>query len=133
MSIATMQQVARGWIGTPRHDGQALKGHGCDCVGFLIGVAKEIGYLPADLAIPAYYQVARSDSLIKMLDQYLQRDNQGAIVAMAYNGIVTHVGILDGNELIHCHNRKGVISIPFTPYMQHKVKIRYSLKSLWRN
>lgn len=128
-----MQHAAREWIGTPRHDGQSLKKHGCDCVGFAIGVMQDIGYFPQDFKIPAYYQVARSDSLVKMLDQYLQRNDQGDIVAMAYNGIVTHVGILDGQELIHCDRRRGVIAIPFTPYLQGKVKIRYSLRTSWLN
>jgi NlpC/P60 family putative phage cell wall peptidase len=36
-------RAARGWIGTPyRHQG-ALKGVGCDCLGLLIGVWREIG------------------------------------------------------------------------------------------
>jgi NlpC/P60 family putative phage cell wall peptidase len=35
--------AARGWIGTPyRHQGQ-LKGVGCDCLGMILGVWREVG------------------------------------------------------------------------------------------
>ena len=40
---ATIVAAARGWIGTPyRHQG-ALKGVGCDCLGLILGVWREVG------------------------------------------------------------------------------------------
>lgn len=34
---------ARQWIGTPFHHQAALRGIGCDCIGFVAGVARQIG------------------------------------------------------------------------------------------
>lgn len=31
------------WVGTRFHDQASLKGHGCDCKGFVWGVARELG------------------------------------------------------------------------------------------
>src|SRR3972149_717145 len=38
----TIVAVARTWIGTPYHHQAALKGVGCDCLGFVRGVWREI-------------------------------------------------------------------------------------------
>ena len=40
---ATIVAAARGWIGTPYRHQAALKGVGCDCLGLLIGVWRELG------------------------------------------------------------------------------------------
>lgn len=41
MSAATVAS-ARGWIGTPYHHGASLRGVGCDCLGLLRGVWREM-------------------------------------------------------------------------------------------
>ncbi len=122
-------KTAREWIGTPRHDGQAIKQVGCDCVGFLIGVAKETGYLPENTVIPNYSQIARENSLIKYLDQYLDRDLFGVIAALKYSEQITHIGIIDGYNLIHSHHKMGVISVTLTDYLKAKIVETYSLRT----
>ena len=45
--------AARGWIGTPyRHQG-ALKGVGCDCLGLILGIWREVGGA-FDGSVPPY-------------------------------------------------------------------------------
>lgn len=45
--------TARGWLGTPYHHQGAVKGAGCDCLGFIRGVFHELhGFTPEDP--PAY-------------------------------------------------------------------------------
>lgn len=39
---------ARSWLGTPYHHGASLKGVGVDCIGLLIGIARNVGMLPPD-------------------------------------------------------------------------------------
>lgn len=36
-------RIGREWVGTPFHAGQAVKGAGCDCAGFVFGVLEEAG------------------------------------------------------------------------------------------
>lgn len=36
-------KIAREWIGTPFHEQARQKHFGCDCIGLIIGIAKEIG------------------------------------------------------------------------------------------
>lgn len=41
-------EVARSWIDTPfKHQGR-IKGQGCDCLGLIVGIAKEIGACDKD-------------------------------------------------------------------------------------
>jgi NlpC/P60 family putative phage cell wall peptidase len=56
-------EIARSWIGTPYRHQAALKGIGCDCLGLLIGVWRELEGLrgggrdavpPKKILVPAY-------------------------------------------------------------------------------
>ncbi len=54
-SVATDRVVAaaRSWLGTPYHDQASLKGVGCDCLGLVRGVWREV-VGPEPLPIPSY-------------------------------------------------------------------------------
>ena len=45
---------ARTWVGTPYHGHAALKGVGCDCIGLVIGVLKNVGLLSATYSPGSY-------------------------------------------------------------------------------
>ena len=45
--------AARGWLGTPYHDQASVKGVGCDCLGLVRGVWREL-YGPEPLPLPPY-------------------------------------------------------------------------------
>jgi hypothetical protein len=114
------------WVGTPRADGQSSR-VGCDCVGFIYGVGKQAGYVPAGDILPNYDQLARGDSLLTAMGRYLTPTNvprQGLIVAMRYNKLTTHTGFLDWDnlKLIHCHYKQGVIAVPLTQTILNRVK-----------
>ena len=50
---AQIVQSARNWIGTPYLHQASLKGVGCDCLGLIVGIWRElIGPLP--VGVPAY-------------------------------------------------------------------------------
>lgn len=44
ISKAEVVATARQWIGTPFREQQSVKGEGADCVGFGVGVGREIGH-----------------------------------------------------------------------------------------
>ena len=39
---ARIVRAARGWLGTPYHDQASVKGVGCDCLGLIRGVWREV-------------------------------------------------------------------------------------------
>ncbi|MFP3554246.1 NlpC/P60 family protein [Paraburkholderia sp. SIMBA_049] len=104
---------ARAWIGTPyRHQGR-LKGIGVDCIGLVIGVAREVGLF--DLDVGAYDK--RPDGTLQMrVEQYttpkgLDEAQPGDLLLFHWDGMPTHVGILsEPLHLIHAFavNRKVV-------------------------
>ena len=49
MVIAT----ARSWLGTPYHNQASLRGVGCDCLGLVRGIWRDL-YGPEPMAIPPY-------------------------------------------------------------------------------
>ena len=70
--------LARGWLGTPfKHQGR-VKNHGCDCLGFIIGVGKELDIKPkgknlSEIDEINYSQIPDSKRLQEKLSQYLMR------------------------------------------------------------
>lgn len=128
---------AEEWVGTPRMDGQSKKQIGCDCVGLLIGIAKEIGYLPVGYKEPNYYQTARGDSMVNILSKHLRLTNKnsslitpGDIVVLEYRQQLTHVGIIGlNNTFIHSHRRLGVVKTELSSFRK-KIK---QVFELWAN
>lgn len=55
ITTAELLAEARAWTGTPYAHGQRCKGVGCDCIGFVWGVAATVGladHVTADAAAP---------------------------------------------------------------------------------
>lgn len=77
--MITRQEVvdeARSWLGTPWEHQQAVKGVGCDCIGFLAGVDMALG-LPegkawlADLRYKGYGRTPKPDLLLEACSEYM--------------------------------------------------------------
>jgi NlpC/P60 family putative phage cell wall peptidase len=115
---------AIGWIGTPWYSNQSKKGIGCDCVGFLAGVGRNVGFLPEDFALENYERIPRSDFLVKSLDRYLYRIDSfppiaGDILAFRRAGVITHVAIHAGEgAMIHADMDSGVIRSYLAEYIK---------------
>lgn len=67
---------AREWLGTPYQHGQMAKGLGCDCLGFLAGVAYAVGYVDArplvrDPALRVYGKSPDPTLLDRACEEYL--------------------------------------------------------------
>lgn len=104
---------AREWVGTPYAHHQSVKGIYCDCVGFLLGVARELGH---NIQLDNYDPVPTGNSLTKTLDTYLVKvdrvfPNPGDILCFktSYRGLPTHVGIATDIGLIHADQRVGKV------------------------
>ncbi len=110
MTRAQVVQEARAWIGTPFRPQQHIKGHGCDCLGLLIGVAKNLGQVTPDFKAGPYKQAPDNGKLIAGMSTHLKRVPKGYMqagdfIALAHDGIPHHVGVLvdyrEGLGIIH--------------------------------
>jgi len=111
MSAVTGEQIvaeAMTWIGTPFHWQASLKGVGCDCKGFVWGVARALGLPEAQSPWPAiadYDEVVPVDVLLRGLGQVLARTpcaTPGDVLLLRIKGRAQHLAILTGPNIIHC-------------------------------
>lgn len=110
---------ARTWLGTPYHHQGSAKGIGADCVGFLKGVALEVGLLTPELAaeLPTDYSRQPSGGQLRRLMGGLlvpvpfECRAPGDIVLIRFALDPQHLGMLTDirpDYLIHC-SREGVV------------------------
>lgn len=116
--------VARGWIGTKFHHQGRVKGVGVDCIGLVVGVAKELGFEVVDQV--NYAREPKDGELQLALEQYLMPGElvPGAVVLFKLEKEPQHVGIVSeledgGLGLIHA-------------YMQSRKVVEHGLDKSWR-
>ncbi|MEX6505614.1 NlpC/P60 family protein [Jiella sp. M17.18] len=115
--------AARGWLGTPyRHQG-SRKGVGCDCLGLVRGVWRDLYGAEPEAAGPyaaSWAVVGGDDRLLEAarrnLDTVATADAMpGDVVLFRWKigAPATHCGILDeGGRLIHAYEGAAVVSSP---------------------
>ena len=112
--------VARAWIGTPYRHQAATRGAGCDCLGLLRGIWREL--YGAEPEVPPAYtpdwdEVAQRDVLmaaaIRHLDpQEVSEIEPGDVLLfrMRSGAVAKHLGIASGaSSFIHAYSGHGVI------------------------
>ena len=109
-----LADAAKGYIGTPWHHQGRKKGIGIDCVGLLIGVAKEIGFIVRDREGYPLYPNDVSSMLLEIFDEHkLKRTDEvkkGNILAFCFGKakFPSHVGVVvEGGEMVHAMNFKS--------------------------
>lgn len=130
---------ARAWIGTPYVHQASLKGAGCDCLGLLIGVWREI-HGGALEAIPPYQAdwdhtgEELRDGLARHLtaiDPAEIAPGDIALFRMVPRAAARHCAIVGSRDgaltLIHARQNKRVGEEPFTPFWRQK--LAYAFRS----
>ncbi len=109
-------QAARAWLGTPFHHQARLKGVGVDCVGLVIGVARELGLVAADFDVDTYPRVPDGVSLMHLVNLHLTplqgEMAPGHVVVVRFDRDPQHLGILGdyrhgGLSIIHAAAEPG--------------------------
>lgn len=132
---------ARGWIGTPYVHQASVKGAGCDCLGLLRGVWREmIG--PEPEAIPAYsmdwsepqgeeqlWRVGLRHLIPK--DQADQALGDVLLFRMRDASVAKHIGLQarigPSASFIHAYSGHGVIESAFSGPWARRVVARFAL------
>lgn len=134
--------TARSWIGTPYAHQQMVKGAGCDCLGLLMGVFREVhGRLPEKP--PPYSREWAESSGRELLIEAAKRNLRPAIAKGVYNpgdviifrmrrsSPAKHCGIVSGpDEFIHAMEGHGVVASPFSPWWKRLIVAHYTMEAL---
>lgn len=118
--------AARSWLGTPYHDQASLRGVGCDCLGLVRGVWREV-VGPEPVPIPPYRRDHASRELARRLQRVMTPRapldaGPGALVVFAMGGGAAHLGLwADTGTFVHAHARLGVLEDPLTRTWQRRM------------
>ena len=106
---------ARTWTGTRYQHQQRMKGVAVDCAGLVIGVARELGLVPATFDVNGYPRRPDGVSLVAECDRWMYRITRaemqpGDVIVLRFDTDPQHVGILadyrhGGLSIIHALSR----------------------------
>ncbi len=131
--------AARGWIGTPYVHQQSAKGAGCDCLGLLRGVWREV-LGPEPEAVPAYskdwsepegeerlWEAALRHLRAKPIEA--QAPGDVVLFRMRSGSVAKHLGLQASvgpdASFIHAYSGHGVVESPFSAPWARRVVARF--------
>ena len=151
---ARIVKAARGWLGTPYHDQASVKGAGCDCLGLIRGVWREV-VGPEPMPVPPYsrdwgeagpHEVLAEAARAAMIEIAVTEARTGDMVLfrMRAGAIAKHAGILSGGgrhsarpyrstrsyrggrtRFIHAYERTGVIEQELTDPWRRRIAFAF--------
>ena len=138
---ARIVKAARRWIGTPYHDQASVRGVGCDCLGLMRGVWRDV-VGPEPMSVPPYsrdwgeagaVEVLAEAARAAMIELASANARTGDVILfrMRTGAIAKHVGILSGpardarTHFIHAYERTGVIEEHLTPAWQRRISFAF--------
>lgn len=132
--------IARQWIGTPYLHQSACKGAGCDCLGLLLGIAREAGHAPPvpppysrDWSEPAGEERLWDGARAFLRAKPLERAEMGDVILfrMRSGAVAKHLGLQSGvgpaPRFIHSMSGHGVLESRLTAPWQRRVVARFAL------
>jgi NlpC/P60 family putative phage cell wall peptidase len=136
--------VARGWIGTPYLHQGALRGAGCDCLGLVRGVWREIlGGEPETVPpyTPDWLEPARDEVLWRAAARHLVVLPLGALAAgdvilfrMRAGAVAKHLGIVGevgaAPTFIHAMSGQRVVESPLSAPWARRVVARFAFPAV---
>ncbi len=133
-------RVVRSWIGTPYRHQASVKGRGCDCLGLLRGVWREV-VGPEPEVVPSYTpdwsEMGREERLwaaaLRNLDAVpvnAAKGGQVVLFRMRKGHVAKHLGVLVGRgadyaTVVHAYTGRGVIETPLTDAWVRKVVAQF--------
>jgi len=110
-----IQEVARTYLGTPYHHLARLKHVGIDCVGLVVGVAKELGLFEHDCAV--YSRQPDGHTLVEEIGKVCtplpdcEETQTGDLLIFWFTKphLPQHIGIRTDHGLLHTYARIGKV------------------------
>ena len=118
-------KIINSWLGTPFRHRCAVKGMGADCLGFVVGVLKELGILRQDFIVPEYapdWPLHKSNELLlsgmkKTLNieiVKLEDIMNGDLCLYRFGKASSHIGIYYDNYLYHSITELSVMKLKWS-------------------
>jgi NlpC/P60 family putative phage cell wall peptidase len=119
---AQLVAEALSWQGTAYHNHAALKGVGADCIGFIIGVAKNVGLVPAAYD-PGYYSADwhlhhNEERLVREVEAFgctlrpCEDRQPGDLLLFQFGRVCAHSALLlEGEQVIHAVRDFGKVVV----------------------
>lgn len=140
METETIIATARGWLGTPYVHQASVKGAGCDCLGLLRGIWRELKGRDAETPppySPDWAEATGQETLHQALSRHLGEipvtqlaPGDIALFRMTARGPAKHCGIVAEKRgtqtLIHARQNKCVSEEPFSAFW--KMKLAYAFR-----
>jgi NlpC/P60 family putative phage cell wall peptidase len=141
METETIIAAARGWLGTPYVHQASAKGAGCDCLGLLRGVWRELTSEESETPppySPDWAEATGNETLHQALSRHLReipvsqlQPGDIALFRMTACGPAKHCGIVAEKEgaqtLIHARQNKRVSEEPFSMFWQRKLAYAFRI------
>lgn len=136
MSAALFVAHARRWIGTPYVHQASEMNAGCDCLGLLRGVWRDVyGHSPEvpPAYAPTWSEVSGDEVLWTALLRHFEPSETGVVLLfrMHSNAAAKHVGILsawgENSTFIHSYQHHGVVESPLSTPWRRRVVARFDV------
>lgn len=137
MRRAEIVSAARLWLGTPYHHQASLRGIGCDCLGLVRGVWRDV--LGEEPEAPPSYSPHWAESLgQETLAQAAMRHlvllrpeqaRQGDVLLFRWRGHLPakHCAIMSADgRIIHAHDGAAVTEVPLTGWWRRHLSHAFS-------
>lgn len=128
--------AARGWLGTPYQHQASNRSIGCDCLGLIRGVWREV-YGAEPEVVPAYTRDwaeaagretlwAAAARLLIELPHGTPMPGQLLLFRMRQGSVAKHVGLCTApGQFIHAYERSGVVETALTPPWARRIVARF--------
>jgi NlpC/P60 family putative phage cell wall peptidase len=137
LTRATIADEARAWIGTPYRHQASLKGVGCDCLGLVRGVWRELlgpePELPpaysADWAEASGQETLALAAIRHLVPVALDTLQPGDVLLFRWRAKLPakHAAILVTSErMVHAHDGHAVSEVYFAPWWRRRLAFAFS-------
>ncbi len=133
----TIVDEARAWIGTPYRHQASLKGVGCDCLGLVRGVWRNV--LGPEPELPPAYspdwaEASRTESFAEAANRNLvpleiASAQAGDVLLFRWRAAMPakHAAILVSNDrMVHAHDGHAVSEVYFAPWWRRRLAFVFS-------
>lgn len=128
--------IARSWCGTPYLHQASLKGVGCDCLGLVRGIWRDLFGGEAEDMVPYspdWGEVAQRETLLEAARRHFVEVNSRPLACgdllifrIRPMAIAKHAAIASAQaRMIHAQERVGVCEVPLGPWWRRRIAGRF--------